>query len=78
MKKIDYHVLLISFVAFALTVALSPHYVWIILPIAFLQFPVLTRWLDKRRHGDGLAYLLRNESVILLGAFISFVCLKLI
>jgi hypothetical protein len=42
-----------------------------LLPLGVLQFPILTRWADKRRHGNALKYLVANEAVVFVFAAIS-------
>lgn len=63
--KIDMHLLLISFVLFVPVIVFNSHWAWISLPIIVVQFPLLTRWSDKRKHGGAINYLISNELIIL-------------
>lgn len=71
MNKIDYHIVLIAIIVFAPTIVFVPHYFWVLLPVGVLQFPVLSRWADKRRHGNAFEYLAANEAVVFVLAAIS-------
>ncbi len=71
MNNIDFHIVLIALIIFVPTIVFVPHHFWVLLPVGVLQFPVLSRWADKRRHGDALGYLVANEAVVFMLAAIS-------
>ena len=75
MSKIDFHVILIAVFVFVPTIVFLSHYAWVLLPLAVVQFPVLTRWTDRRRHGDGLGYLVTNEAIMFVVAALGVVVL---
>ncbi len=71
MNKIDLHILAISVFLFIPVVILASHSGWVLLPWGLIQFPIVTRWVDRRRNGEAVAYLVTNEVLILVIVAIS-------
>lgn len=67
LRRVDFHLLYMGIMLFvpATVLAIFTNASWPVWACAvFLQFPLMTRAIDKKRHGDASPYIAANELLV--------------